>query len=361
MAIYETLYPQGNFLNIRANAPTQADYNIKATEDLVRNLPGGLLKDIISPAMAATLSLPYDTIQGISRADSYTPSGIMKSIAAENPLSSAYERFIGASAPLAERISDTFGMSKAEASDLGEVANLQSYTPNNLPFTSMSDMYNLSQRDLVDQINMGPRNINPPMTIDQIMSGSVLSNNIASPRTVLNQQTGIMQQAPQGIFNDFYGSVYEPYNEEKDDEQVDYLPGQSSFKDKISNIGSSFMQKSGIGGLLGLITGNPILGLIGKGIGALANRAGPALNDFKSASTGAQFFQNLRDRRAREDAAARGLAKQQEIARQTAIQAMTTNQAYGGGGGGGGIGSSVGGSASPGSAGPGGSDSMGSF
>jgi hypothetical protein len=251
--------------------------------------------------------------------------------------------------------------SKLSAAEPDIYNSVPSYTPNNLPFTSMSDMYNLSQRDLVDQINMGPRSITPPMTMDQMMYGSVLSNNIASPRTVLNQQTGIMQKAPQGIFNDFYGSVYEPYNEEKDDEQVDYLPGQSSFKDKISNIGSSFMQKSGIGGLLGLITGNPILGLIGKGIGALANRAGPALNDFKSASTGAQFFQNLRDRRAREDAAARGLAKQQEIARQTAIQAMTTNQAYGGGGGGGGIGSSVGGSASPGSAGPGGSDSMGSF
>ena len=251
--------------------------------------------------------------------------------------------------------------SKLSAAEPDIYNSVPSYTPNNLPFTSMSDMYNLSQRDLVDQINMGPRSITPPMTMDQMMYGSVLSNNIASPRTVLNQQTGIMQKAPQGIFNDFYGSVYEPYNEEKDDEQVDYLPGQSSFKDKISNIGNSFMQKSGIGGLLGLITGNPILGLIGKGIGALANRAGPALNDFKSASTGAQFFQNLRDRRAREDAAARGLAKQQEIARQTAIQAMTTNQAYGGGGGGGGIGSSVGGSASPGSAGPGGSDSMGSF
>jgi hypothetical protein len=251
--------------------------------------------------------------------------------------------------------------SKLSAAEPDIYNSVPSYTPNNLPFTSMSDMYNLSQRDLVDQINMGPRSITPPMTMDQMMYGSVLSNNIASPRTVLNQQTGIMQKAPQGIFNDFYGSVYEPYNEEKDDEQVDYLPGQSSFKNKISNIGSSFMQKSGIGGLLGLITGNPILGLIGKGIGALANRAGPALNDFKSASTGAQFFQNLRDRRAREDAAARGLAKQQEIARQTAIQAMTTNQAYGGGGGGGGIGSSVGGSASPGSAGPGGSDSMGSF
>lgn len=135
MAIYEKLYPRGNFLDIRDNASTQADYNVRATEDLVRNLPGGLLKDILSPAAAAALSVPYDTIQGISRADSYTPSGIMKAISAENPLSSAYERFIGASAPLAERISnmslaekisDMFSMGKAEASDLGEIANLQS-------------------------------------------------------------------------------------------------------------------------------------------------------------------------------------------------------------------------------------------
>jgi len=86
MSIFNALYPQGDFLNIRANAPTQADYNIRATEDLVRNLPGGVLRDILAPAAAATLSLPYDTIQGISRAGSYTPSGIMRAIAAENPL-----------------------------------------------------------------------------------------------------------------------------------------------------------------------------------------------------------------------------------------------------------------------------------
>jgi hypothetical protein len=146
-----------------------------------------------------------------------------------------------------------------------------------------------------------------------------------------NQATGIMQQAPTQNF-EFLSSAYEDENE--DDEQVDYLPGQSSFKDKISNIGSSFMQKSGIGGLLGLITGNPILGLIGKGIGALANRAGPALNDFKSASTGAQFFQNLRDRRAREDAAARGAAKQAAAARIESFRNF--DRSYGGGAGGGG-------------------------
>jgi len=106
MSIFNALYPQGDFLNIRANAPTQADYNVRATEDLVRNLPGGVLRDILAPAAAATLSLPYDTIQGISRAKSFTPSGIMQAIAAENPLSSAYERFMGASAPLAERLSN---------------------------------------------------------------------------------------------------------------------------------------------------------------------------------------------------------------------------------------------------------------
>lgn len=142
MAITDFLFPQGNFLNIRSNAPNQRSYNIDATADLTRNLPGGFLKDLISPAAAATLSLPYDTVQGIGRAvdqsnvgtspyrgivdDIEIPSGpslsdIGRAINAENPLSSAYERFIGASAPLAERISNIsnpFKMSQAAASEV---------------------------------------------------------------------------------------------------------------------------------------------------------------------------------------------------------------------------------------------------
>jgi hypothetical protein len=142
MAITDFLFPQGNFLNIRSNSPNQRSYNIDATADLARNLPGGFLKDLISPAVAATLSLPYDTIQGIGRAvdksnvgtspyrgivdDMEIPSGpslsdIGQAINAENPLSSAYERFIGASAPLAERISNIsnpFKMSQAAASEV---------------------------------------------------------------------------------------------------------------------------------------------------------------------------------------------------------------------------------------------------
>ncbi|MDC3309043.1 hypothetical protein OAV26_02330 [Crocinitomicaceae bacterium] len=142
MAITDFLFPQGNFLNIRSNAPNQRSYNIDATADLARNLPGGFLKDLISPAAAATLSLPYDTFQGIGRAvdqsnigtgpyrgivdDTEIPRGpslsdIGRAIDAENPLSSAYERFIGASAPLAERISNIsnpFKMSQAAASEV---------------------------------------------------------------------------------------------------------------------------------------------------------------------------------------------------------------------------------------------------
>ena len=142
MAITDFLFPQGNFLNIRSNAPNQRSYNIDATADLVRNLPGGFLKDLISPAAAATLSLPYDTIQGIGRAvdqsnigtapyrgivdDTEIPRGpslsdIGRAIDAENPLSSAIERTIGASGPLAERISNIsnpFKMSQAAASEV---------------------------------------------------------------------------------------------------------------------------------------------------------------------------------------------------------------------------------------------------
>jgi len=246
--------------------------------------------------------------------------------------------------------------SSASAAEMPQVPNVSLGTPKinfNTGITSASSA--IPNINGVPIINTGALNQDLQNTdlVNQIIAANQAANANRFGNTVA-PFTG--NQMP---FNDFYGSVYEPYNEEKDDEQVDYLPGQSSFKDKISNIGSSFMQKSGIGGLLGLITGNPILGLIGKGIGALANRAGPSLNDFKSASTGAQFFQNLRDRRAREDAAARGAAKQAAAARVESFRNF--DRGYGGGRDSGGTGSAGRGGASPGSTGPGGSDSMGSF
>jgi len=111
-----TFFPQGNLQNIISNSSTQRDYNIGATKDLVENLPGGVVKDVLAPAAAATLSIPYDAIQAYQRMK--PDSGIvgyLKALDAENPLSSAWERMIGASAPLADRLSNLNFGSSAQA------------------------------------------------------------------------------------------------------------------------------------------------------------------------------------------------------------------------------------------------------
>lgn len=121
---------------------------------------------------------------------------------------------------------------------------------------------------------------------------------------------------------------------------------------------------------LGFISGNPVVGLIARGLGALGNKLGPqfvgvrggqnlygdsTFNTFARSTSLADFAQRMRDKRAREEAAARGAAKQREIATQTALQAMRSNDAYGGGGDGGGFADNSNASA------PGGSNEMGSF
>ena len=125
-SIINAAYPEGNLQSIINSSLNQKDYNINATKDLVENLPGGVLRDMLAPAAAATLSVPYDTIQGIGRAvdksdidrspyggivdDMETPRGpslseLGQAINAENPLSSMIGRTIGAAGPLAERLS----------------------------------------------------------------------------------------------------------------------------------------------------------------------------------------------------------------------------------------------------------------
>jgi hypothetical protein len=100
----QVVYPKGNFLNIRANAPTQKDYNIQATKDLVENLPGGVVRDVLAPAAAATLSVPYDAIQAYNRMEPGSGLGGFKdAFMLENPFSSLKERTIGAAGPLADR------------------------------------------------------------------------------------------------------------------------------------------------------------------------------------------------------------------------------------------------------------------
>lgn len=99
----ETLFPQGEFLDIRKTATSPTEYNIEATKDLVENLPG--IVQPFAPAAAGIMSLPYDAIQAYQRMQPGSGiGGFIKAYQAERPLQSAYERFVGASGPLAENI-----------------------------------------------------------------------------------------------------------------------------------------------------------------------------------------------------------------------------------------------------------------
>ena len=93
-------------------------------------------------------------------------------------------------------------------------------------------------------------------------------------RMGMPQATGIMQQAP--LMNRFQGVsdmslIDETTNDEQDQNYIDQVNKKSSLKDSLSSMGKKF----GLSSLLGLITGNPILGLIGrgaKGLGALNDK-----------------------------------------------------------------------------------------
>ena len=145
--LVQTMYPIGNFLNIRANAPTQKDYNINATKDLVENLPGGVVKEAVAPAVALGFSLPYDAIQAATRTTEADVARAMQTGALtpreiaseayglafdrENPLSSAIERFTGAAGPLADRFNqeedDEYDFSgiKGQTAGLGIVSGIK--------------------------------------------------------------------------------------------------------------------------------------------------------------------------------------------------------------------------------------------
>ena len=106
-AIERLLFPEGNFQQIKATAPDQRTYNIEATKDLVENLPGGVLKDILAPATAGIMSPFYDAIQAATRMQPGSGvSGFVDAFKAENPLSSAFERMTGAAGPLYDRLSN---------------------------------------------------------------------------------------------------------------------------------------------------------------------------------------------------------------------------------------------------------------
>ena len=78
-SIINAAYPEGNLQSIINSSLNQKDYNINATKDLVENLPGGVLRDMLAPAAAATLSVPYDTIRNRKayKSDMIDPYGVL--------------------------------------------------------------------------------------------------------------------------------------------------------------------------------------------------------------------------------------------------------------------------------------------
>ena len=162
----------------------------------------------------------------------------------------------------------------------------------------------------------------------------------AKNREILNKQ-GLLSLDDAGI--DMASTIDEFSNKAKPGLNIDFA----------KQLGSS---------ALGLLTGNPFVGLLARGIGALGDRfslpgvkGGVDLRDdtgfdtFRRSTSLADFLQRRRDKKAREEARRIGADKQ----RMNAFRAFKDSQPSGGDGGGfrG---------PSPGSQGPGGSDEMGS-
>jgi len=270
MSILETLasraFPEGNFQSIKANAPSQFDYNVQATRDLVQNQPF----NPFAPAAAATLSLPYDTIQGIQRAfKGFEPqTGIMdyddipdapsfadigRSISAENPIDSLIGRTYGATLGLGDKL------------------------------TSMGKT--------VKDVFSGSAFANEPDNIEDFIEA-------AKVREALNQQ-GLMSLDDAGL-------TISPY---EDFAQV-AKPG--------FNLG--FAKQLGKQALTGILSAvNPVAGLIARGLSGMPGRVGiqggvalrgdTNLDTFARSTSLADFAQRMRDKRAREAAAARGSVK----------------------------------------------------
>ena len=270
MSILETLasraFPEGNLQSIKASAPSQFDYNVRATRDLVQNQPFNPL----APGLAFGLSLPYDTIQGIQRAfkgfepqtgildydeipEAPTFTEIGKSIARENPIDSLIGRTYGATLGLADKIS------------------------------SMG-------RTIKDAFR-GSAFAKEPDNIEDFIEA-------AKVREALNQQ-GLMSLDDAGLTI----SPYEEFTEVA-------RPG--------FNLG--FAKQLGKQALTGILSAiNPVAGLIARGLSGMPGRVGiqggvglrgdTNLDTFARSTSLADFAQRMRDKRAREDAARRGSLK----------------------------------------------------
>jgi hypothetical protein len=232
-------FPEGDFQNIRANAPNQMSYNIDATRDLVRNQPF----NPYAPALAATMSLPYDVSQGIGRAfEGFEPdTGILdydvvpnaptfadigRSIARENPIDSLLGRTYGATLGLGDKLTD-YAQGLAGLFDSSAMADepmdgedfLGTSTPQNLGFID-----------------------DAPQIKEAIYQDRIMNRNL--PGFASQPQYTIRNQLTRGL-----------------------REGLGSIKDKAANLFGSGKDLALRG--IGSIIGGPVGSLIGSAIGKI--------------------------------------------------------------------------------------------
>ena len=135
-----------------------------------------------------------------------------------------------------------------------------------------------------------------------------------------------------------------------DDAGIDMAPTIDEFSNKAKpGLNIDFAKQLG-STALGLLTGNPIVGLLARGIGALGDRfklpgrvggvdlrGDTGFDTFRRSTSLADFLQRRRDKRAREEAARIGADKQ----RMNAFRAFRDSQPSEGDGGGGNIQGSI--------------------
>ena len=273
MSIINTIasraFPEGNFQSIKANAPNQMSYNIDATRDLVKNQPFNPL----APAMAATFSLPYDTFQGIGRAfKGFEPqTGIMDyDDIPDAPTFTDIGKSIARENPIDSLLGRTYGATLG----LGDKLKGFGQTISDA-FISPLNAYEFNPADIKSRIDA------------------------AKNREILNRQ-GLMSLDDAGLTPE----AYEEFTEVA-------KPGFN--KQFAKQLGTT---------ALGLLTGNPFIGLIARGLGSLAGKGGltgiqggadlrgdTGLDTFKRSTSLADFLQRRRDKKAREEAARRGSIK----------------------------------------------------
>mgnify|MGYP003649608298 FL=1 len=207
--------------------------------------------------------------------------------------------------------------SKLSAAEMPQVPNLSLGTPQinlNTGITGASSA--IPNINGVPMINTGAINQKLQNTdlVSQIIAANQTANANKFGNTVSpfpgNQVPQINNQVPQNF--EFLQSAYE--DQDEDAAQVKYLPGQKkTLKDSLSGLGRNF----GISSLIGMITGNPIFGLLSRGLGSLGALNNRMQNsDFGRSKTLADYF----DARKYGGIDARNRAAQQNMREARAIQ-----------------------------------------